>query len=134
MVAAIARGSDGLRGIALADGVFSLRLRELRDAAGWTQAELASRSGVSERAVAQWERGIRQPSWEHVIALADALGVSTEAFRQEPTPPIPEKRKPGRPRKPPSEGEAPPAAGAEPAGEPQGEPSGEKAKKRPRKK
>jgi transcriptional regulator with XRE-family HTH domain len=30
------------------------------------------------------ERGNRSPSWETVLALADALGVSTEAFRQAP--------------------------------------------------
>jgi transcriptional regulator with XRE-family HTH domain len=93
--------------------VFAARLRELRLEKGWTQGELADRSGVSERAVAQWEQSIRQPSWENVVALADALEVSTEAFRQEPARP-PEKRKAGRPRK------APPAEVAPPEEQPEG--------------
>jgi transcriptional regulator with XRE-family HTH domain len=77
---------------------FPARLRELRGQAGLTQDQLAERAGVKRDAVARWERGAREPSWSNVVALADALGVSTELFRQEPGPaPQPH---PGRPRKP----------------------------------
>jgi transcriptional regulator with XRE-family HTH domain len=34
------------------------RIRLLREARGWTQAELAERVGVSRGAVAQWEGGV----------------------------------------------------------------------------
>lgn len=104
--------------------LFAARLRELRAARNWTQGELAAAAKVSARAVAQWEQGLRQPSWENVIALADALGVSTEAFRQEPTQPEAEKRKAGRPK-------AQPAAEAEQAPTEQ---TADAPKKKPRKK
>lgn len=59
---------------------FGPRLRRLRLAAGWTQAALAARAGVSRRAVIKWERGEREPSWPAVVALARALGVGVERF------------------------------------------------------
>jgi transcriptional regulator with XRE-family HTH domain len=92
---------------------FAARLRELREERGWTQAELAVKAGVSAAAVAQWERARFEPTWSNVVALADALGVSTEAFRQAPAV-LPPRRKAGRPRKPRPPVEAPPAA--EPSG------------------
>ncbi len=76
---------------------FAGRLRELRTEAGLTQEQLAERAGVKRDAVARWERGTREPSWSNVIALADALAVSTEAFRQESGPAPTTHR--GRPRK-----------------------------------
>jgi transcriptional regulator with XRE-family HTH domain len=82
---------------------FAARLRELREEKGWTQAELAERVGVSAHTVAQWERSRREPSWNNVVAMADALGVSTEAFRQLPKEVLP-RPKAGRPKKtPPAE-------------------------------
>ena len=75
---------------------FAGRLRELRGEAGFTQEQLAERAGVKRDAVARWERGTREPSWSNVVALADALEVSTEAFRQAGAPaPAPQR---GRPR------------------------------------
>ena len=59
---------------------FSRRLRELRRAAGLTQAELVKRSGVSKQAVSNLELGNREPTWETVRRLARALGVSVVAF------------------------------------------------------
>jgi transcriptional regulator with XRE-family HTH domain len=84
---------------------FPARLRELRSQAGLTQEQLAERAGVKRDAVARWERGVREPSWSNVIALADALGVSTELFRQEPGP-APQLH-PGRPRREPAEAPLP---------------------------
>jgi len=77
---------------------FGARLRELRVAAGLTQQQLADKAGVSQRGLAQWETGRRkEPGWNQIQALADALGVSCEAFRQPPASlPAPG---PGRPPK-----------------------------------
>jgi transcriptional regulator with XRE-family HTH domain len=63
---------------------FAGRLRELREAAGWTQGELAGRAGLTREGVAQLETGRRKPAWETVLALCDALGVSSEEFRKAP--------------------------------------------------
>jgi transcriptional regulator with XRE-family HTH domain len=60
---------------------FAERLRELREAAGLTQAALADASGLSLGAVRNYEQGIREPYWSAIFKLADALGVSCEAFR-----------------------------------------------------
>jgi transcriptional regulator with XRE-family HTH domain len=77
---------------------FADRLRELREAKGLTQKQLAELAGVSLRGVAQWEQGVREPGWSSVVALCEALAVSCEAFRQEPT--RKGETKPGRPRRP----------------------------------
>jgi transcriptional regulator with XRE-family HTH domain len=84
---------------------FAGRLRELRAGAGLTQWQLAEKAGVKRDAIARWERGTREPSWSHVVALADALGVPCEAFRQQPGP-APALH-PGRPRKGPASAPAP---------------------------
>lgn len=79
---------------------FGARLRELREQAGLSRKELAEKAGLqSEAGIRNLEQGIRSPSWETVIALADALGCSTEAFREKPTVEFVEPRKPGRPKK-----------------------------------
>jgi transcriptional regulator with XRE-family HTH domain len=101
---------------------FGDRCRELREAKGWTQRQLADAAqacldaaasarpkerGITARAVAQWEQGIREPSWRNVVAVAEALGVSVEAFLEEPA--ASEKREAGRPpkREAASDGERP---------------------------
>jgi transcriptional regulator with XRE-family HTH domain len=76
---------------------FAGRLRELREKAGLTQTELAAAAGVKRDAITRWERGDREPAWSSVLSLAEALGVSVEAFTEEPA-----KREPpgpGRPKK-----------------------------------
>lgn len=90
------------------DTGFAAKLRALREAAGLTQAQLAERSGMNQFGVAKLEQGLREPSWASVMTLANALGVSCEAFAESftETPPVEEPRSPGRPRKP--QPEAPP--------------------------
>ncbi len=50
-------------------------MRELREAAGLTQAKIAKSAGVSRNAVTQWESGVTQPSTKHLILVARALSV-----------------------------------------------------------
>jgi transcriptional regulator with XRE-family HTH domain len=81
------------------------RLRELRESASITREELAKQSGVSTRAITQWERDEREPGWTNVLALAKALGVDCTAFTRPPA-----EREPAKPGRPPKvKVEAPPA-------------------------
>jgi transcriptional regulator with XRE-family HTH domain len=80
---------------------FPSKLRELREAAGLTQSELAQRAGLSKAGVTQLEQGRRKPAWETVLALAAALGVSCEAFNEPAE--SDEKKSRGRPRKTPEQ-------------------------------
>ncbi len=92
---------------------FGARLRELREAAGLTQQELASKAGVQWETISRWERGAREPSWSNVLALAGVLGVDCTAFNMpagENTPPEPQPR--GRPRKTDAEAPGPAEAAA----------------------
>lgn len=67
---------------------FARRLRELRQAAGLSLAQLGERVGLARAYLWQLETSrVRAPGWETVVRLADALGVSVEEFRrgEEPT-------------------------------------------------
>jgi transcriptional regulator with XRE-family HTH domain len=60
-------------------GSFGAQLRKLREAAGLTQEELASRAGLSPTAVSALERGQRKRPYPHTVrALADALDLSDD--------------------------------------------------------
>jgi transcriptional regulator with XRE-family HTH domain len=85
---------------------FAGRLKELRERAGWTQKELAGRAGLTQAAISDLEQRRRAPLWETVLALAGALGVSTDAFAQKPAKQAPPGR--GRPRKTPGDHATPP--------------------------
>jgi transcriptional regulator with XRE-family HTH domain len=77
---------------------FKDRLVELRMEAGLSRKELAARAGLqSEAGLRDLEQGRRRPSWEMVVALCKALGVSCDAFLQEPTGEY--RTRAGRPRK-----------------------------------
>jgi putative transcriptional regulator len=54
------------------------RLRESRVAAGWTQAELAERVGVSRKTINTVENGVFIPSTVLALKLARALGRPVE--------------------------------------------------------
>ena len=84
---------------------FGPRLRELRAEKGWTQQQLADAAGLAVGIVRKLEQRENKPTWETALALADALGVSCEAFTRPPaeSPPA----RPGRPRKAPEEAEQP---------------------------
>lgn len=50
-------------------------IKELRDARGWTQLELAVRLGVTPVTVYNWERGKYEPKASQLRALARAFDV-----------------------------------------------------------
>ncbi len=54
------------------------RLRQLREASGLSQAQLAKAAGVSRNAVSQWEAGTTQPSTRRLAAVARALNVPVD--------------------------------------------------------
>ena len=56
----------------------SARIRTARERHGWTQAELGQRADMAAAAVSHFENGVRQPSLESLVRLADALDVSTD--------------------------------------------------------
>ena len=61
---------------------FGKKLKELREAAGLTQTELAKKAGLSQGGIANLEQGRTQPAWDSVQALAAALGVDCTAFNE----------------------------------------------------
>ena len=58
-----------------------------RRQAGLSQEMLAIKLGVSCRTVSDWENGSVTPDTEHVIALSDLFGVSTDELLKE-SPPV----------------------------------------------
>ncbi|MDQ3928107.1 MAG: helix-turn-helix domain-containing protein, partial [Chloroflexota bacterium] len=61
------------------DASFGTRLKRLREAAGLTQEELASKAGLTAKAVGALERGERRRPYPHTVrSLADALGLSED--------------------------------------------------------
>jgi transcriptional regulator with XRE-family HTH domain len=56
--------------------VTTYRIREARDARGWTQAELAKRANTTQQAIQRYESGEREPKVSAVISMAAALGVT----------------------------------------------------------
>jgi len=62
------------------------RLRELRAARRWSQADLAERCGVSRQAVNAIETDRHDPSLTLAFAIADVFGLSIEEiFRPGPS-------------------------------------------------
>jgi transcriptional regulator with XRE-family HTH domain len=57
---------------------FGETLKALREKAGHSQSELATRSGLSLRSIQNWEQGHRIPRSQALLALAGAVGVSVE--------------------------------------------------------
>ena len=56
--------------------MFSERLKELRKKANFTQVEVAEKLGISQPAYASWERGVKKPTQENLVRIAQILNVS----------------------------------------------------------
>lgn len=70
-------------------GKFILFLRKEK---GWTQAELAEKFNVTDKAISKWERGVGFPDIKMVEPLAEVFGVSileimsSEKINEQPVP------------------------------------------------
>ena len=69
---------------------FNEKLQALRKAAGLTQEGLARKAGLSTSAVVKLEQPNKEPVWTTAVKLADALGVSLDAFKDGADLPAPE--------------------------------------------
>jgi len=67
-------------------------IRQLRQARGWTQEQLARRVGVTQSGVSTWERGRGTPWPKLQQRLADLFGVSVAAIAFEPGKQPPQER------------------------------------------
>jgi transcriptional regulator with XRE-family HTH domain len=78
---------------------FGKRLKELRESAGLSQQDLATRAGLSVGGLAGLEQGRREPNWTTVLSLASALEVDCKAFQELAAPA--KKTPKGRPKRKP---------------------------------
>jgi transcriptional regulator with XRE-family HTH domain len=63
--------------------MFHRNFKRWREAAGLTQATLASKIGVPLPTLQNWEQGHRVPNLEWLVPIARALGVNVEALLAE---------------------------------------------------
>lgn len=61
-----------------------MKLRELRNLAGLTQNDLASKLNVSGQTILNWENGIYEPKISQLIELADLFDVSVDYLVDRP--------------------------------------------------
>ena len=54
------------------------RIKALREARGWTQAELARRINITRNGVNSWEQGLSMPSPACLVDLSKVVSVSTD--------------------------------------------------------
>lgn len=59
-----------------ANQLFGQRVRELRLSRGWSQDELAERSGIDRTYVSGVERGVRNPTLGVIATIAAGFSVS----------------------------------------------------------
>ena len=57
---------------------FPEHLKHIRDSKDLSQGDLAKRAGLQPAAISHFETGERKPSFDNLIKLADALGVSMD--------------------------------------------------------
>lgn len=54
------------------------QIKAMRKKSGYTQKELAEKSGVAMVSIQQYERGVRSPRTEQLLRIAKALNMSTD--------------------------------------------------------
>jgi transcriptional regulator with XRE-family HTH domain len=69
-------------------GRLGAKLRQLREAKGWSQEDLAAHSGVNVRAIQRLENGLGVPRPSTRRALAEALGVAVGDLYPSTPPPV----------------------------------------------
>lgn len=57
---------------------FSERLKNLRKQAHLTQVDVAEKLGISQPAYASWERGLKKPTQDNLVKIAQILNVSVD--------------------------------------------------------
>lgn len=57
---------------------FSERLKDLRKQVGLTQVDVAEKLGISQPAYASWERGVKKPTQDNLVKIAQTLNVSVD--------------------------------------------------------
>lgn len=57
---------------------FSERLKNLRKQAHLTQVDVAEKLGISQPAYASWERGVKKPTQDNLVKIAQILNVSVD--------------------------------------------------------
>jgi XRE family transcriptional regulator, regulator of sulfur utilization len=62
--------------------LFGKRVRTIRKAAGITQEDAAERAKIHPKYLGEIERGEKRPSFDAILAVAEALGTSSAAFFQ----------------------------------------------------
>ena len=58
--------------------MFQIRLKELREKAGYSQYSFADSLGVAQSTVGNWEAGKREPNFETTQRIADFFNVTTD--------------------------------------------------------
>lgn len=58
--------------------MFPERLKTIRIQRSLTRSQLASLLGVTENAVVKWELGMREPKYEMLVKICDALDVTSD--------------------------------------------------------
>ena len=54
------------------------RIKALREARGWTQAELARKMNMTRNGINSWEQGLSMPSPPSLVELSQLFSVSTD--------------------------------------------------------
>lgn len=70
-------------------GTIGTNIKTARKNAGLSQVQLAQKAGITKAAISRYESGLRKPRAEHLKAMAEALGISTDELLG--IPPLPSK-------------------------------------------
>lgn len=57
---------------------FAERLKTLRKQEKFTQVQIAEKLDISQQAYAAWERGVKKPTQENLVKIAQVLNVSVD--------------------------------------------------------
>lgn len=69
--------ASGIKQRAMCVQVINL-LREEREGRGISKYTLSARCGLAQQTISYMERGLRQPSFETILRIADGIGVNLE--------------------------------------------------------